>query len=283
MEYVINKAARRPSLKGLGNESPWRPAKVLSILVMVALINSVCYSKNEEVPMEYVINKAAQRPSLKGLWDETPWRSANVIALTNFLAQSKSRHPRVEAKAVYQDDGLFVFFRVFDKYVRCVQTQYQGSVCTDSCVEFFVEPRAGRGYFNFEINCGGTLLLYYCVPQPAAAAGEAGPKAGKPKRPVFNPVPWELGRQVAIYHSLPQVVDPEIEQDTEWKIEYFIPFAIFEQYFGPLGPMAGQVWRANFYKCADKTSQPHWLTWAPMGAECDFHLPQYFAPIRFSP
>ena len=237
--------------------------------------------------MGYVINKATQRPSLKGQWDETPWRSANVISLTNFLSQSKSRHPRVEAKALYQDDGLFIFFRVFDKYVRCVQTQYQAQVCTDSCVEFFVEPRAGRGYFNFEINAGGTLLLYYCGgPRPAEATGKPGTKpdqSAPTKRPTFNPVPWELGRQVAIYHSLPQVVDPEIEQDTEWRVEYFIPFTIFEHYVGPLGTIPGQVWRANFYKCADQTSHPHWLTWAPMGAQCNFHLPQYFAPIKFSP
>ena len=221
--------------------------------------------------MEYVINKSAQRPRLKGQWDEAAWRPANVMALANFVARSKSRHPRVEVKALYQADGVFVFFRVFDKYVRCVQTAYQSSVCGDSCVEFFVEPRAGRGYFNFEINCGGTLLLYYCETKGAPAG-----------KPVFNSVPWELGRQVTIYHSLAKVVDPEIEVDTEWRIEYFIPFTIFEHYLGPLGPIPGQVWRANFYKCADQTSHPHWLSWAPLDGEVSFHLPQYFAPIKFS-
>ena len=236
--------------------------------------------------MEYVITKATRRPSLQGLWNEPPWRSANVITLTKFLTQSKSRHPRVEAKAVYQDDGIFVFFRVFDKFVRCVRTRYQSSVCKDSCVEFFVEPRAGRGYFNFEINCGGTLLLYYCAPRPGAGPYKPGTKAGKrfpANKPVITPVPWELGRQVVIYHSMPQVVKPEIKENTEWRIEYFIPFTIFKHYFGPLGPIPGQVWRANFYKCGDKTSHPHWASWAPMGAELNFHLPQYFAPIRFSP
>jgi hypothetical protein len=221
--------------------------------------------------MEYVIAKATQRPSLKGLWDEAAWRPANVIVLANFLAQSKSRHPRTEAKVVYQDDGLFVFFRVFDKHVQCVLTEYQSGVCKDSCVEFFVEPKAGRGYFNFEINCGGTLLLYYCETRGAPTG-----------KPIYNPVPWEFGRQVAIYHSLPKVVDPAIAVDTEWRIEYFIPFTIFEHYLGALGPIAGQVWRANFYKCGGAASHPHWASWAPMGPELNFHLPQYFAPIRFS-
>ncbi|MDD5678273.1 MAG: carbohydrate-binding family 9-like protein [Kiritimatiellae bacterium] len=223
--------------------------------------------------MEYVITRADQRPSLKGLWDEAPWHSANVISLTNFLSQSKSRHPRVEVKVVYQDEGMFVFFRVFDKFVRCVRTSYQGSVYKDSCVEFFVEPRPGRGYFNFEINGGGTLLLFFQEQLP----GQPGARTAYKR----HNVPWELGRQVVIYHSLPPVVDPEIGVDTEWRIEYFIPFTIFERYLGPLGPVAGQVWRANFYKCGDETSHPHWVSWAPLGPEFSFHLPQYFAPISF--
>jgi len=224
-------------------------------------------------PMEYVIAKAAQRPNLQGLWDESPWRSTSAVSLTHFLTQSKSRHPRTEAKAVYQDDGLFVFFRVFDKYIRCVQTKYQASVCGDSCVEFFVEPKPGRGYFNFEINGGGTLLLAFQEQIPCQSGAHVSYKR--------HNVPWELGQKVRIYHSLPQTVNPEIEQDTEWRIEYFIPFTIFEHYLGPLGPIPGQVWRANFYKCGDKTSHPHWASWAPMGPEFNFHLPQYFAPIRF--
>lgn len=222
--------------------------------------------------MEYVINYAEQRPSLKGQWDEEQWRPANVITLTNFLTQSKSRHPRVELKALYAEDGLFLFFRVFDKYVRSVQTAYQGSVCTDSCVEFFVEPKSGKGYFNFEINGGGTLLLHFNEPRKSQD------NQVQFKRRL---VPWKSGGQVNIYHSLPRIIDPEIEADTEWCIEYFIPFAIFEHYLGPLGPIPGQVWRGNFYKCADQTSRPHWLSWAPMGSELNFHLPQFFAPLRF--
>ena len=220
--------------------------------------------------MEYVITKAAQRPSLKGLWNESAWRPANVIALANFLARSKSRHPRTEAKVVYQDDGLFVFFRVFDNHISCVLTEYQSSVCQDCCVEFFATPDTDRGYLNFEINCGGTMLLYHC--QSKKAPGE---------KLIFEPVPWELGRQVTIYHSLPKVVNPEIEVETEWRLEYFIPFKVFDKYFGPLGPIAGQVWRANFYKCGGAKSYDHWVSWAPIAPILDFHVPQYFAPIKF--
>ena len=37
---------------------------------------------------------------------------------------------------------------------------------------------------------------------------------------------------------------------------------------------------ANFYKCADLTSTPHFLSWAPIDTpEPDFHRPEFFAPI----
>ncbi len=221
---------------------------------------------------EYVIKRAVSRPLLKGLWDEVPWRPANVITLSHFVDRSSSHHPKVEAKALYTEDGLFVFFRVFDRYVRAVRTEYQSSVCRDSCVEFFVEPRQGRGYFNFEINCGGTMLLYF-VEDPTIIPGKGFAK--------FRSVPKETGDMVRIYHSMPSTVDPEIQEKVDWKIEYFIPFKVFETFLGPLGQLAGQTWRANFYKCADETSRPHWASWAPLYGKRSFHLPEYFATIHF--
>ena len=139
-------------------------------------------------------------------------------------------------------------------------------------MEFFVEPKPGRGYFNFEINCGGTMLLYF-IEDSAIVPGKGFAK--------YVQVPAETGQLVRIYHSMPATVEPEIERDTEWKIEYFIPFKVFESYLGPLGRPEGQTWRANFYKCADETSHPHWASWAPLHGKASFHLPQYFAPIRF--
>ena len=31
-----------------------------------------------------------------------------------------------------------------------------------------------------------------------------------------------------------------------------------------ISPSPRAVWRVNFYKCADDTSHPHWLTWSPV-------------------
>ena len=41
-------------------------------------------------------------------------------------------------------------------------------------------------------------------------------------------------------------------------------------------------WRANFYKCADRTSHPHCLTWAPVDFPVpNFHLPRSFGVLEF--
>lgn len=221
--------------------------------------------------LEYRIPRASTTPSLKGKWSEPAWRDAPVAAIDRYYKQSSDHHPRVEAKLTYSSDRLYVFFRVGDRYVRCRQTNFQGMVCMDSCVEFFIQPGPGRGYFNFEINCGGTLLVYYIE-------NAARTKTGFKK---YTPLPWSLGKDVSIFHSLPRVVEPEIAEPAEWMIESSIPLHLFEAYVGPLGKLGGQVWRGNLYKCADESSHPHWASWAPLGAQLNFHQPRYFAAFRF--
>lgn len=221
---------------------------------------------------EYRIPQAAAKPSLKGLWDEAAWKDAPVGQVSNYHSRSSEHHPRVEFKVTYEADALYVFFRVADRYVRVTRTDYNASVCRDSCVEFFVQPKPDKGYFNFEVNGGGTLLLYYIEDPTPGPSG-------------FNKmiqVPGSQGRQVEIYHSLPKIVYPEFDAELDWRVEYRIPISLFEAHVGPLGSLTGQTWRANFYKCADDSSHPHWASWSRLGEKLSFHLPQYFAPIVFT-
>lgn len=217
--------------------------------------------------MEYVIRRAVSPPSLRGQWDEPAWARAVTARLEHFHAEGSEHRPVVEVRALYDAASVFVIFRVHDRYVRCVHTTYQDMVCKDSCVEFFVQPVEDKGYFNFEINCGGTMLLYYTVP----SLGTGGATA----------VPEDLGGTVKIYHSMPKVVEPEITEPTEWVVEYEIPIALFEAFVGPLGDPAGQTWRGNFYKCGDETSHPHWAMWSPVREGFSFHQPRFFGALRF--
>ena len=80
---------------------------------------------------------------------------------------------------------------------------------------------------------------------------------------------------------MPAVVDPEITAKKTWQLVFRIPFALLAQYSGSLSIEKGAVWRANFYKCGDETSHPHWASWRPVDA-LNFHLPRCFGYLQFA-
>lgn len=222
--------------------------------------------------MKYIIHKTDTTPSYKGRWESLFWQQAKTLRIDTFHPQSSNHHPKTEAKLLYDDENLYVIFRVEDQYVKAVYTHYQDPVCQDSCVEFFVMPAPAKGYFNFEINCIGTLLLYY-IEDPRRT------KNGFKK---YKPVKQELANRLTIFHSISEEkVDVEIETPVEWYIEYNIPFSLFETYLGTLNRGEGASWRGNFYKCGDHTSHPHWASWAPIGDILDFHQPDFFEILEF--
>jgi len=225
----------------------------------------------------YVVKKASSRPKLAGDWDREVWKQANTARVNHFLPeagnlQDSGHRPDARVRVLYDAKGLYVHFRVEDRYVRSITTEYRGPVWEDAAVEFFVQPRAGRGYFNFEINCGGAMLLSYH--ENPDWKGEALRSDGG--------VPWELASKVKIYHSMPKTVDPEIADPVTWHVEYFIPFALFEEYLGPLGDIGGQTWRANFYKIAENNSHPHFGAWSKIEEGNSFHQPKFFGYLRFA-
>lgn len=220
--------------------------------------------------MEYLIRKSTRKPGLDGKWDSPVWRRAETLELTHWYRSGKHR-PKVQARVLYDDQNIYVAFKVEDRYVRCTREDWQAGVCRDSCVEFFVRPKPKKGYFNFELNCGGTMLLYYIEDE------RRGPNGFKK----FEEVSWDLGKAIQIYHSLPKIVYPEIKKPVTWNVEYAVPLALFEHYTGKLGKLPGQEWKANFYKCADQSSQPHWASWSPIEGPLSFHVPKSFQTIRF--
>jgi hypothetical protein len=208
---------------------------------------------------------------MKGLWDGSPWRQADTLEIAHFRAEGNDHRPRTFARLLYNNEGIFGIFRVEDRYVRCIRTKYGEAVYKDSCVEFFVRPKPDKGYFNFEFNCGGTLLCSYITDPERIHDGFR----------EYVLIPETEAQVIEIHHSMPQVVDPEIAEPAGWTLEFFIPFGLIGQYTGSLGDVTGQEWKANFYKCGDGTSHPHWASWQPL-PEKNFHLPKCFGSIRFA-
>ena len=221
--------------------------------------------------MEYYVQRATVCPELTGLWDGPAWRQAEPITIGNFRPESSDHRPKVQAKLLFDAATIYGIFHVQDKYVRAVHTGYQDSVCRDSCVEFFVEPRPDKGYFNFEFSACGAFLVHYVTDATRPPDGEC---------KGFVELSQEDGDLVKVYHSLPGLIAPEIQEDTDWVLEFAIPCKLLEKYVGSLGDPGGQLWRANLYKCGDATSHPHWASWMPL-PKTNFHQPEYFGTLRF--
>ena len=265
------------------------PAGGIRLLVTLAAVSGAFAAAPENPPpwhaappAEYVVRRVTAplptSPSLEAAWQSAAWTHAQTLAIDRFHARPDPLYPNTQARLLYDDAGIHVFFRVEDRHVRSVITAYQGPVSRDACVEFFMEPDVKRGYLNIEVNAGGTLLMKYHDPRLRPGDEESPPGF----RLVL--VPWEQGQRVRIHHSLPKVVDPEIAAPVVWHVQYFVPFDVLESQFGPLRPVSGRTWRANFYKISSATSHPHRATWAPIPPEArtaGFHQPRFFAPIRF--
>jgi len=224
--------------------------------------------------MEYLIHRTAtENPELAGLWSGPAWRHAAIADLASFHPAGSDHRPRTQAKILHDDQGLYVLFRVRDRYVCCTRTENQSLTSKDSCVEVYFQPFPDRkGYFNFEMNCGGALLLFYILDPMRSNPGIFKHK---------HIVPQSLIDTMRIYHSLPTTLPAEITDPIEWSVEYFVPWSLFEAYVGQLPSPGQRGWRGNFHKCADDSSHPHWASWSPIGAELNFHVPRYFAPFRF--
>lgn len=216
----------------------------------------------------YKVNKLTQSITIDANWNKSQWQNIEAINIKNYMGELPSFCPSVQAKMMYNNENIYIIFRVSDRYVRCITKDINGSVWDDSAVEFFFAPDTSLPlrYFNLEINCGGTPLMHYnLIP-----------------RKEFKKLSNEDIEKIEIAHSLPQIVDPEIKEQVTWTLEYRIPIYILRKYSNITQPKPGIIWRANFYQCADKTSNPHYLTWSIVdNNKPDFHLPQFFGILKF--
>lgn len=217
----------------------------------------------------YLVKRVNETVGLDGAWDKGVWEGVEAVEIVNWMGDEPEHKPCSRAKLLYDDEAIYVNFKVVDKYVRAVAQGYQGSVWEDSCVELFFTPGedVGQGYFNVETNCGGTMLFCHQTLRGVDV----------------TEIPDKWCDKVEIYHSLPVIVEPEIADDTQWSLQYRLPFEVVNQ-FAPVfvKPASGAHWRANLYKCGDETSKPHWLTWNVIDKpQPDFHVPGCFGVLEF--
>ena len=199
------------------------------------------------------------------------WKALPLLEVGNVRSESSSHRPHTVAKLGYDDGALYLLYEVDDRYVRSIETQYNTNVCLDSCVEFFVQPR-GKEYLNFEVNCSGTILTFFI------SDWQRDPVTGAIAK--YQALKKEDFEQLTIYHTLSGQIEG-ITDPVKWRLGLRIPLALLQKFFPGLELKAGQVWRANFYKCGGMKGYEHWITWSPIEGKLNFHVPQYFGDLKF--
>lgn len=244
-------------------------AALLIIAVMMVSCTQEDDMMNEDLHKTYAVKRLVEPITIDADWNKPQWQDAEAIEIGLYMGQKPEHIPNVQAKIAYDDDNIFVIFKVEDNYIKALAENHQDRVCGDSCVEFFFTPSSdiADGYMNVETNCCGKILFRY---QKQRDVG-------------MVPVSLEDIDKIEIAHSLPgEKITEEIQTPTTWTIEYRLPYSIIEKYTEFVKPERGVMWWANLYKCADQTSKPHWLTWSLVDKpEPDFHRPEYFGTLVF--
>lgn len=147
---------------------------------------------------------------------------------------------------------------------NCLKAEYEedlSPVWTDSCVEFFARVPGSETYLNFEFNCIGACYA-----------------ARRVTRADFTLLNADELKVIERYPNLGKKPFREMQGLFTWDLLIAIPF----QLMGLDGSDLPEKITGNFYKCADKTALPHFLSWAPIDTpKPDFHRPEFFGDIYF--
>ncbi len=165
--------------------------------------------------------------------------------------------PAVSFHLAHSEKALAVLFKVTEDHLRGTALENNGPVWEDSCVETFIADPFSNEYFNFETNCIGTKL--------------ASKRRSRTDADHFSD---GLMDRIRCFGSLPhEPVDSEGEGQSWWLAE-IIPFELIGLEKAP------ESLRANFYKCGDRCSRMHFLSWSEIDLPApDFHCPDFFGKL----
>ncbi len=172
--------------------------------------------------------------------------------------------PEVKFRIARNKNDIWLKYYVTEENILAKRTDTNSAVSRDSCVEFFFDPLGDGNYYNFEINCIGTIHLAY------------GP--GRGNREYVDPK--VIQKYIKAESSLGNLPFAEKKGGHTWEMTLVIPSEVMTHNKGIV--LKGLEAKSNFYKCGDDTSQRHYVTWNPVGtAKPDYHRPEYFGNLVF--
>lgn len=185
----------------------------------------------------------------------------NRIAHANWTQNDS--YPTVSFKWAHDGENLFIQFKVKEDEVRAVAKGNNSAVWEDSCVEFFISFDDSGFYYNLEQSCIGEVLLGY-----------------RKNRNEVEHAPDEVINAIKRLPSLGGYNFDLKQGEFEWTLLSVIPVSTFWK--SDIKTLDGLKAKANLYKCGDKLTTPHYLSWNPVEIENpDFHRVDFFRKITF--
>ena len=192
---------------------------------------------------QYTITKVTGNPD----WSKIP--SLNV----DNYQWCEELDIKMKSQICYDENGLYVHLRAWEKDIRAELTEPMSMVCEDSCMEFFFRPVAeDLRYFNLEINPNGQMYIG------------------------FGPNMPELVRLAL------QEEDTLLQKQCNytadgWEVFYTFPVSVIRVFFPGYELKSGMKIYANSYKCGDECVIPHFISWNKVEVpEPSFHQPEHF-------
>ena len=168
----------------------------------------------------------------------------------------------VTVHIAHDNQKIYLYYQVQGEVLRTVNTHDFMSVWEDSCVEFFVQRKGEKAYRNFEFNAHGVLL---------ASKRESKESAEQLAEELMS----SIERFTTIKHVYREGV-----QVSDWTLYAEIPKEALG--FSSSEKLSDETIGANFYKCGDKTKEPHYISWNPIDLpRPNFHVPQFFGSLIF--
>lgn len=188
--------------------------------------------------------------------DNIPYRTLDCV---NWEEEFPYK-PEVKFRIAHTGSSIILNYKVRELSVRAVEDRDNSNVWEDSCVEFFLQKPEEKEYYNIECNCIGKILI---------ACG-----ANRSERHFLSN---DMLDTVDRYTSLGNDTFEEKSAPEEWEVSLIIPSRLFG-----IKTLRNMHLKANFYKCGDMLSEPHYLSWMPINTPSpDFHQPSFFGKLIF--
>ncbi len=225
-----------------------KPVRVLSVLVLAGVVAQAA-AAGELGPRLYAAAAVDKPPRMDGVLDEECWRKAEGGSPFTLL-YSATEQPREKTtfRAVHDAKNLYLAIECAERDMKnlvLLQTEHDGDVFMDDCVEVFIAPAEEiMTYYHFVANARGVRYDAREFDRQWSEDWEAAATRGK----------------------------------KGWKIELKIPFASLGA-----APREGQAWRLNVDRERHAGGENENSTWSDTGEDDSkgFHSTSKFGYLVF--